>query len=310
MKKRSMYGLGCFIFIFVVVSLYIYQHSLFYCYTKIHIQYINDQLLEMPKDDLLCLEELMDEELFWSPIAYTLFGNKPISISHYFEEDVINIRCHSDAKQNCINENKMKKEGWNLWQKYSYLFPSKNYKVISYKENDDSGFTTVLFINEPSLFNVLYENIYDFQKVLGYEYSNDKIYKSILNGEKELLNKIFNHDALLGMLLGFGRRNAWNFYYREQIRNQLKDKVCESIDFQELDKKLKAFHEENLEKLECFYLPRFCADPSDPETKSLKKKYLSDQQKIRRIYRKNNKLVVTLLQFTKSNEVGKLSKDV
>lgn len=150
----------------------------------------------------------------------------------------------------------------------------------------------------------LKEHINDFQQVLRQEATAESLFAR-LTGNEDLVEVVNSHQALLGILLGYGRENAWLFYQKDKLRSMSRFappmKKDDSIDKQlaQIVQKADSFSEDLHEWkyiLKCprLPLPHFMADPNSLETKKLKKRYEKERQKMKKLFAQENYVEATL----------------
>jgi hypothetical protein len=118
----------------------------------------------------------------------------------------------------------------------------------------------------------------------------EKFLDDIVTKKSSLLKSIHHHDMLFGILVGYGKHNA--FLYKKS------KSLCRIL----CSKKI---------KLECsdkdFYPMmlvnpvQFMVDPNHPETKILQYKYKNLHQKISHLYSQGDLLEITLNELTSLN---------
>jgi hypothetical protein len=104
-----------------------------------------------------------------------------------------------------------------------------------------------------------------------------------------------HHEGLLGILLEYGRNNAWHYYKNEHF-------LLKPIFYDELNQLFKnkkaAFHFTlgwpKVEMREILMYPTFMADINTEETKQLKLEHLQTREKILNFYKGKNFLEATL----------------
>lgn len=136
--------------------------------------------------------------------GYTLFGIKPVSIASYFapnEDNINNLSAHSILLE----------KGWNVWQKYAHLFPSKNFQLGRYEAKlKDSTICNIFILNKIDIRKSLEDNQGVFS--LLDEYHNNE-------AEKWLQNAFTGaklSQTALGTLLGYGTKNSQMFERRTE----------------------------------------------------------------------------------------------
>ncbi|MES2121720.1 MAG: hypothetical protein V4492_02950, partial [Chlamydiota bacterium] len=127
-----------------------------------------------------------------------------------------------------------------------------------------------------------------------------------LNGDRALFQVLQEHDALLGILLGFGTKNSWLFHERmmalgrdpDAIHNGLLAMPASSPKCLDEHIFTSVFNEKNHRKCYKFvHLPYFLGDSRSEETQLLREKYLVQRHAIQERYVHGNFLEVTLENF-------------
>lgn len=199
-------------------------------------------------------------------------------------------------------ENRIIENRWKVWKKYQSVFPSKHF-ILNCKPFDNRRSEICLI------------DIRKFKKITKTELSdlcvNQGITPSSLlkmyQQQNIALFKLLNENhAALGMLLGFGKKNAKRFHERalklgddpnaiQKIPFKTIPQSKNLIDSMDLKS---AFKETNLSTCYKFlYLPYFLVDTHSKETQELQKQYFKQRQLIHEKYAHDNFLEATLKQF-------------
>ncbi|MES2344415.1 MAG: hypothetical protein V4494_00550 [Chlamydiota bacterium] len=244
--------------------------------------------------------------------GYVLLGSKPMSICSYLDH-VVNDTHPIYFMMEAVRLRNIKiKRGFEIWQKYASLFPIKNYLFLSEPNFLTKDIQFIFFINRKNFISKLHEHRREIMKVLGREVTVEGIVEAALAG-KALWSDILNgREALLGILLGYGRNNAWNYQKITEIdpikhKPFIKIRSKPSLGFSSVEEEFEAIND----KLDFFSLqdslsewndlllrlPGFRADLDDPETQELKKAYTKDYHRILRYYKGKDFLEATLEQL-------------
>lgn len=176
---------------------------------SLQLQAKNEMLDQIPKEDRQVLELFFKYIIHHSPLGYSLCGQKPVSEENFtFMSSAIPpfgayifFECYAYS---------ILWKGWECWQRYAHLFPSKNF-VLRFVPH----YKTLYLVNKRAAKKAIEENLDLFHKFFDASLSSDEILKNICNPkEKEYLMK--NH-ILLGILYGFGRNNAIGFLGRKHV---------------------------------------------------------------------------------------------
>ena len=79
-----------------------------------------------------------------------------------------------------------------------------------------NGYFGVLIGNKNCLRQAVEAHKADFESVLGFPITEDMILAALEQGQGHIFERIFSHDALLGILLGFGKENSWSFHIADK----------------------------------------------------------------------------------------------
>jgi len=209
-----------------------------------------------------------------TPAPFTLFGDKPISI----------IACSIETHPLYVSDSAIYyalRKNFSIWKRYLPLFCSENYAMI---ENDtqNPGRFCVLFINKRACLEVINSHLPLFQEILEEKLSAENILAQIEHSS-DLFETLHHHRGLLGLLLGFGKNNAWAFrdLYEKQIPL----------------KPLSLFNENSGEPLFLFHTLNFAVIKDDPETLLLKQKYAEQRKHLIEIYQSGDFLDITLAKL-------------
>lgn len=234
--------------------------------------------------------------------GYVLFGDKPAAFTTFSSIQNPSLGLFQIRKYE--HENKLIKEGWQTWEKYSDLFLSKKFILECKRINADLH--EICLINKNRFQQAIKGNLKDFQQVLGSQISPNQLLEDYQKDTTSLFHHLHEHHALLGILLGFGTKNSWLFHETTELR--FEDPYAQSyhplkkiyFSSQKFDQyKLASVFKENNHK-KCFkflYLPYFLADTDSEETALLQEQYRKEQQIVHQAYSENNFLEITLRKF-------------
>lgn len=268
---------------------------------------IRAKIAQIPEDEKSDLKFFLRKLMFRSTFAYTLFGDKPMSF-----EDLI--------KEECVWKHYMRsftsidygldlfryQRGWKVWKKYERLFPLKKFIFVQQEYPDSKqipaqlGHVSVTLVHKDNFFAILKQYSQDFKKVIGKDFNPHELLNNAFRGKclMSLAKRIKKHAALLGILLGYGRENAWYYYELDKLRSKMrKDPSCQE-EFEAAQKQFKPFSNYNSDLQYPIWSPMFMCLPESKETKELRQKYLRQYKKICEIYRNGDFLEITLLKLT------------
>jgi hypothetical protein len=222
--------------------------------------------------------------------AYTLFGDKAVSISGHFTltpwENTLE-RIQSDA---------IFWKKWQTWEKYKNLFTFKNYLVLN--ENHPSKnlqVSHIIIINKKAFLKTVYQHLPLFESILGHKIVPEQLLSNIESGKASFRNSISNNEMLWGILLGYGKHNA--ILYNRRERDYFNNAVLSSPALEYSTIKLKGCGDYG-------YYPfligsvYFVGDLDHAETVALRQKYRKLRGEISAIYAKGDFLEITLSKLT------------
>ncbi len=172
----------------------------------------------------LSQKEKKDLELFFydllasNELAYTLFGDKPMSFcipkayKPRFSNSNFTYKIYLDGTKPLFR-------GLYVWKTLASKIKKSNYLLIIF---EDKNYPTFAILVNKNAFRIEFnKNIDLFQKYYGPQVTAESILNSL--GEKgsdynEVFDNSFLHvDVLLGIMLGFGRHNAELYQRREEL---------------------------------------------------------------------------------------------
>jgi len=234
---------------------------------------------------------------------YVLFGDKPLAITQYFPisaEDMASCFC-----KKFLCENEQIRKGWQAWKKYSHQFSSRRF-LLEGRQYRDRSFEIVL-INKELLTRTIKKNLVDFTKHLKTENTALNLLEIYESNDIPLFELLKEHHGLLGILLGFGKRNASLFQLRNEIIQKKEQFALKGMNFSSFSALEKELHDcGNLvpafphSKTQCYkmlYLPNFVTDNVSQETKDLRQKYLEQRHAVFQAIDGKNFLEAILQKF-------------
>lgn len=252
---------------------------------------INADIGDIPRRDIHEIKFLFERLIVAHNFAYTIFGSKPMSLASMCLEIPPDLPIYRRLKARFTLINA--KRHLNSWYKYKDRVTFRDFIFLD-KEEDLFESLVIILINKKNLLNVLYSHESVFKEELGDSFTPESFLKSIERREISLAKAIHNNDRLLGIMLGYGERNATLFQERLDIMKELeKREKNETPPFDELIEKLQAV-ENRLTDFNEFeedpIIPPlyFLADASHKETIELRKRYKEDQKKIAELLGQSN----------------------
>lgn len=253
--------------------------------------------------------KLLFKDLFFNQgLAYSLFGDKPLSFSDetlfkYTSDKLIELfsidgYCQTIMEPYCEPSSIFEKR-WKILNKYRSNFDFKNYALFVKKIDEKPR---IVIINKQKFIEIVNKNINLFQKITVSTFTAKEILYKIINEDKSMLEILNKNVGLLGILLGFGTHNAMLFQKREEILHTLNMPLYDSKflneELEEINERLKALHEYDPHIIASANRVGFVADPNHPETIQLRNEYDELNNKINEIYSKDDWFEQTLIQLT------------
>lgn len=235
---------------------------------------------QVPEKDIRNIKSLFSFLLIEHDFGYPIFGSKPMALADFCLEASPREPAHQLLNAQLYYA---KKRGWlNSWYKYKKELVFKDFIFL---DQEDFGYPVLILINKKNLLNVLKEHELVFKQVLGDSFAPESFLEKIEKKEVPFAEAVRRSQALLGIMLGYGERNAMLFqekmrlyWKKKQLKGVLKKDSELHKKYQESDSKLQCFNE--LEEFAAIMPLYFASDNMHPETTALRKKYKEDQLKI------------------------------
>lgn len=271
---------------------------IFFISTSLWGDCVKNILDSIPEEDREKLTSLFCEIMNQDNGAYTLFGDKAVSLSGAFLVTPF---------ENTLE--KMRSGGifwgwWTIWERYHHLFKTKHYIFLresnvinNCEDNREIKCDLIFFINKKEFIKTVENHLRLFETVLNRKINPKKLLDDIESGRISFQKSIENNQMLLGILLGYGQHNASLFNKRcrdpfEYYANSQGFFVGDA-ELKPIDNKLTSFGDYR-------YLPlvigpiHFVADNDHAETKAIRKKFKELRGKISAIYAQGDFLEITL----------------
>jgi hypothetical protein len=225
--------------------------------------------------------------------GYTLFGDKPVSLSGHFT-----ITPWENIVERVNDQDGIFWKNWRIWEKYQQIFPLQNFILINEPSKRHKNILNVILINKKEFIRVVNQNQRLFEAVLGYKISPHHMLQKIESGEITFVDSINDNQGLWGILLGYGKHNSMLYNQRERsyfdcfalsdtaLKNSsINLEACGDYDYSPLI--IGSVH--------------FAGDKSNLETKKLQERYRKLRGKISEIYSKGDFLEITLSKLTSTD---------
>lgn len=267
-----------FVAIFLLCfSFFLYEICCYNLVSKKELEIVREKLQNLSPQEKKDLAVFFNYANLFCQYPYTLVGYKPMSICNFLQasKDLPKVlrKDYERPKHRAFADTL--ERGHRAWERYQYLFPLKKCLLIRYHASNSKGMNEIALVHPKLCLAKIEEHLDDFCQILQKSYQPEEIFEILTNPKHEKFYCITQQDRLLGILLGFGRNNAYLF---EQNRHE----------------KLKFFTNEWPGWPRKWRLPGFVSDPTTVETKHLKKLYKEARKFIRWTYFNRADLEVTL----------------
>ncbi len=249
------------------------------------------------------MTRLFDSLMFAEGGVFVLWGSKPMTemiLYHYTEEEIAEALKTVDPEQikNCyVYDDGDLEENWARWEQVSSKFPMKRYLLFRSHDSEDGHATFIYFVDVLRTATVIQDNYELFSQAIGFDFHPLEVVLEMPNRESAFWKRLEESDErniLWGLLFGFGRQNAYGFHWRYRDCPS----ICESF-FQNLPNRLSNPWPVGQVRIDYknFEIPSFATFSDDGEDEVIKK-YEKELEAIRAIYRKGDRLEITLKKLT------------
>ncbi len=216
--------------------------------------------------------------------AYTLFGNKPMSV-FYYPCEITSSELYWPSEYLTIEK------GWEVWQKFSSQFPSHHFVLKRCRLNDHWEIT---LINKQLTAQAIETHLHTFQRTLGYSMEPDQFLEQLCSSVEPIRQTLKGHPNL-SRLLGAGKADALDVTRKIRLISPTHSPVLPNDSLAVSN----GYVHVPLCKLNDWFLSKITAPifANRPETKKLQNEYKETMQTLRRAYRKRPFLEVTLRQW-------------
>ena len=277
-------------------------------------QVISSVLSSLTKEDKAVLEHFLRELLIQESGFYTLFGDKPITMSNSLDLN----KCSDEyirfifTRRSGIPYLFSLNKGWDLWRKIQPKLSNSNFCLRRF-DNQSSKDIEFILINKKAFLETAEAHIETFQTVLNSNITSHDLLSEFMTQSFLIRDVLKGHTSLIGILFGFGKENSVLFERIYEIDKRLNpdlfvpemvvglEVLLPSEGYSSLEEE-KAALEHGTGHLDAFdetplRLPGFKAILDDPETLLLKQKYTDQRGKILPLLEKDDFLKQVLLRL-------------
>jgi hypothetical protein len=274
--------------IFIGSLLFIgYERNRFNVLSRKEVLAIREQLKVLSREEKKDLAYFINQVISFDQFSYTLIGYKPMSIANVIVEDTEDLSPFWREAFKTSNQQRLR-SGYLVWKKYQSFFSKKNHLFVDYTFLG-IGRREIALICPKLCMAVIQEHLPDFQEILGKPYTTEEVFLILTHPEHTEFYKIIDNTRLIGILLGFGRNNAY-FYerYRGGVsRSNMTRNQRLAQDTLQMFSSQWPLPWRQLS-------PDFICDPVSEETRKLKDHYKAASKKVWWTYFLRNNLEVTL----------------
>lgn len=250
-------------------------------------------------EDRKWMEKFFHDLLFCEGGAYTLWGHKPVTeivLYHFTEEEVEEMTRSVDELEDCIVQDVYDlPENWERWEAVKGKFPLHKYLLFKSQYPGDEKISFIYFVDILKAACIIEENYEVFRKNIGFEFHPVDVVLQMPDSNSEFWKRVRqseNSSLLWGILFGYGRTNSMAFNWKYKEGSSRVDEFFSKIRSKPSNLPLKGqvkFSSSNFE------IPGFFSFQED-DREILR--YRKEQKEIKKIYKKNDLLSITLRKLT------------
>jgi hypothetical protein len=248
-------------------------------------------------DEKIWLEKFFKDLLLEESGIYTLWGTKPITAFEmclYTPEELKKIQEKSlrgTKQETVVFRDYNFPENWKKWEEISDRYNVQKYMLFKKDNPDDPKLPMIFFVNILEAALTIQNNYHLFRKEVGYDFDSlDEVF-DIENPDSKFWEKVFNNSKLMGILYGFGIKNASCFHWKFRKRQKKNPFFLKALHYRFSDTLLHP----NLSSINLFSLPIFSSFSDDDE---ILEKYKLEKKKIEKAYKNRDFVQVTLEKLT------------
>jgi hypothetical protein len=242
-------------------------------------------IVQMSRKEAKDLDYFFREIMIPDSLAYTLIGEKPLSFTC--------LRQPGSSLLSLMPPNLKLIRGWKTWKKYQHFFQTSRVKFWAEKSPWVKGIICIVLADTDYCNRLMKQNATDFGEILGQQTED---FFSDVGQIHFFQNTLQMHEALIGILLGYGKENAWLYW-----GNILKKSSCSKLtrignsilEEESAGYSWKYCTLQTMDMLD-LKLPQFVGNPDSDESKNLMERYLAARGKIKEFYETRDFLSATL----------------
>ncbi len=260
-----------------------------------------EEAFQVSRDEKKWLHDFFSEIMLDKSGVFTLWGSKPLTaiiIDHFTEEEMaewVSTFSKEELKECRILESYDLPEHWEKWKQVASRFPMKRYLLFEapwYSSSERC--TSVFFVDVLKMALVLQENYEFFKNMGGMDFDPSEEVFEMEKASSPFWQAFRQNSTALhwGILFGYGKENAYAFYWKHFAHPKKLDDFFISLQGNESDQYLTGKVTIGLNNFE---LPSFVSFfDQDPVVERYKK----EREQIKQTYKRDDFLQLTLKRLT------------
>jgi hypothetical protein len=284
--------LTCGLLLIGMLAFLVYERNSYNIVSHEELLIVREKLKALSSQEKQDLAFFIGQVISLDQYPYTLVGYKPMSISNVVIEDTEDLL---DAWREAFKRprHQTSRRGYLVWKKYQSLFPRKKHILSDYSFLG-KGRREIALICPKLCMATIQENLDDFQEILARPCTSKEVFWILTHPEHNDFYTIIDRTRLVGILLGFGKNNAYLYeqYRGGSSRSNIRHQRSEQDPLQSFSNEWP--------RPGALLSPDFACDPATEETRQLKERYKKARTIVRWTYFLRNNLEVTLALLTQS----------
>jgi hypothetical protein len=268
--------------------------------------YFSPKKSSLSEKENILMEALLQNMIFERHFGYTLFGNKPVSLTVYPLNSFFDSITFKKSPIFPIVE------AWSTLEKNVLCHLKGNYMLLKQIDHArNQPVFRIIMINKSRFLETVTEHLDLFCELLGKKITPKELLDEVIHNQRSLWD-ILNNDALYGILLGYGKENSLAFKRRLDLGQVFESAFRKphpspppfcpkpSKGFQSAEEEFLYFEKQHCSfdiqqsPLSPLVPPAFMTMKNDEKTKELTKEYKETFKQIVAIYAKGDFLSITL----------------
>jgi hypothetical protein len=247
---------------------------------------------DLSKEEKKWMSQFFNELLFVEGGVYTLLGSKPmtrIPLTNFTEEEkkqyFLSLSKNEQSEAQYLDSYTLPMH-WNKWKEISNRFPLKRYLLI--EKTDEENEKHLYFINILHAAIAIQENYTAFRNVVPFDFNPLEAILEIEDEHSPFWKAIEGNALLSGLLLGYGKVNAYAFQWQNNMASTKVMQLLNSLQRKDGDD---AFLGKVQFSPSHFDTPSYICFENDFETRN---QYRKERKAIKKLYKGKEFLTYTL----------------